>query len=110
MFRRGASGGDGMEEQIETGEAFDLVGERKRTDFKADTANHWLEETFEITLHNHKKEPVVVRVVEHLLRWVNWQITQNSDPFGKKHAQTVEFRLPLKPDEEKKLTYKIRYT
>ena len=53
---------------------------------------------------------MVVRVVEHLFRWVNWQITQNSDPFGKKDAQTVEFRLPLKPDEEKKLTYKVRYT
>jgi hypothetical protein len=96
--------------RIETGEAFDLVGERKRTDFKADMANHWLEETFEITLRNHKKESVTVRVVEHLFRWVNWQITQNSDPFVKKDAQTIEFRVPLKPNEEKKLTYKVRYT
>jgi hypothetical protein len=96
--------------RIETGEAFDLVGERKRTDFKVDMANHWLEETFEITLRNHKKDSVSVRVVEHLFRWVNWQITQNSDPFVKKDAQTIEFRVPLKPDEEKKLTYKVRYT
>jgi hypothetical protein len=96
--------------RIETGEAFDLVGERKRTDFKADMANHWLEETFEITLRNHKKDSVSVRMVEHLFRWVNWQITQNSDPFVKKDAQTIEFRVPLKPDEEKKLTYKVRYT
>jgi hypothetical protein len=96
--------------RIETGEAFDLVGERKRTGFKADLANHWLEETFEITLRNHKKESVSVRVIEHLFRWTNWQITQNSDPFGKKDAQTVEFHLPLKPDQEKKLLYKVRYS
>ena len=96
--------------RIETGEAFDLVGERKRADFKADMANHRLEETFEITLRNHKKDPVTVRVVEHLFRWVNWHVPHPSDPFVKKDAQTIEFRIQLKPDEERKLLYKVVYT
>ena len=28
-----------------------------------------LDESFEIKLRNHKKEPVEIRVVEHLYRW-----------------------------------------
>ena len=30
--------------------------------------------------------------------------------FEKKDAQTIEFRVPLKPDEEKTITYKVKYT
>ena len=96
--------------RIITGNAFDLVGERKRTSFSVDNSNHWAAETFEITLRNHKKEPVVIRIVEHLYRWVNWTISANSDPFVMKNSQQVEFRLQLKPDEEKKLNYKVVYT
>ena len=42
--------------KIYTGDAFDLVGERKRTNFKVDNSNHWADESFEITLRNRKKE------------------------------------------------------
>ena len=96
--------------RIITGNAFDLVGERKRTSFKVDIPDNWATESFEITLRNHKKEPVVIRVVEHLYRWTNWQISENSDPFVKTNAQEVEFRIQLKPDEEKKLSYKVTYS
>ena len=96
--------------RIYTGNAFDLVGERIRTSFKADSSNHWFDESFEIKLRNHKKEPVEIRVVEHLFRWTNWEIKQKSDDFEKKNAQTIEFRIPLKPDEERKLTYTVHYS
>lgn len=96
--------------RITTGKAFDLVGERKRTGFQVNNAENRAEESFEITLRNRKKESVEIRVVEHLLRWVNWQIPECSEPFQKTNAQTVEFRMKLKPGEEKKLTYKVRYS
>jgi hypothetical protein len=96
--------------RVYTGNAFDLVGERQRTYVKADSANHWLDEGFEITVRNHKKEPVEIRVVEHLFRWTNWEITAHSDPFTKTNAQIIEFRIPLKPDEEKKLSYTVHYS
>ena len=48
-------------------------------------------------------------MVEHLYRWTNWTITQKSDEFTKKDAQTIEFRVPLKPNEERSLTYRVRY-
>ena len=96
--------------KIYTGNAFDLVGGRTRTNFKVDSSNRWAEESFEIKLRNHKKEPVEIRVVEHLYRWTNWDITEKSDPFVKTDAQEIEFRIPLKPDEEKTVTYKVHYS
>jgi hypothetical protein len=96
--------------RIYVGNAFDIVGERKRTAFKVDNANSWADESFEIILRNRKKEAVEVRVVEHLFRWVNWEIREHSDPFTKLDAQKVEFRVKLEPDEEKKLSYLVHYS
>jgi hypothetical protein len=97
--------------RVTTGNAFDLVGERKQTDFKVDRAEKWIDETFEIKLRNRKKDqPVEIRVVEHLYRWSNWNITAKSDDFVKKDSQTIEFRVPVKPDEEKTVTYTVHYS
>ena len=96
--------------RVTTGNAFDLVGERKQTSFKVDTSEKWMDESFEITLRNRKKEPVEIKVVEHLYRWNNWDITAKSDEFTKKDAQTIEFRIPVKPDEERKVTYSVHYS
>ena len=97
--------------RVTTGNAFDLVGERKQTDFHVDTGDKWMDETIEIKLRNRKKDaPVAIRVVEHLYRWNNWSITAKSDDFTKKDAQTIEFRVPVKPDEEKTVTYTVHYS
>jgi hypothetical protein len=97
--------------RVTTGNAFDLVGERKQTDFKVDTGDKWMNETFEIKLRNRKKtDAVEIRVVEHLYRWSNWTVTAKSDEFTKKDAQTIEFRIPVKPDEEKIVTYTVHYS
>ena len=96
--------------RIYTGNAFDLVGERRRTNYKIDTSKNWLDESFEIKLRNHKKEAVEIRVVEHLFRWFTWEITEKSDPFLKTNAQMMEFRIQLKPDEEKTLHYTVHYS
>ena len=34
-------------------------------------------ESFEIKLRNHKKEAVEIRVVEHLFRWLTWDVSTN---------------------------------
>ena len=97
--------------RVTTGNAFDLVGERKQTDFKVDRADKWMDETFEIKLRNRKKtDAVEIRVLEHLYRGNNWNLTAQSADFVKKDAQTIEFRIPVKPDEEKVLTYTVHYT
>ena len=97
--------------RVTTGSAFDLVGERKQTNFRVDTSDKWMDESFEIKLRNRKKDhPVEIRVVERLYRWSNWEITQKSDEFTKKDSQTIEFRVPVKPDEERKITYTVHYS
>jgi hypothetical protein len=96
--------------KIYTGNAFDLVGERTRTSFKVDNSDHWIDESFAIKLRNHKPEQVEIRVIEHLYRWTNWEISANTDPFVKTNAQEIEFRVQLKPDEEKTVSYKVHYS
>jgi hypothetical protein len=96
--------------RVTTGNAFDLVGERKQTNFRVDTGDKWLDESFEIKLRNRKPELVEFRVVEHLYRWSSWDITQKSDDFKKTDAQTIEFRVPVKPDEERTVTYTVHYS
>jgi hypothetical protein len=97
--------------RVTTGNAFDLVGERKQTDFKVDTGDKWMDETFEIKLRNRKKtDSVNIRVVEHLYRWSNWKLTASSEKYEKKDAQTIEFNVPVKPDEEKTITYTVHYS
>ena len=97
--------------RVTTGNSFDLVGERKQTNFRVDTSEKWIDETFEIKLRNRKKtDAVEIRVVEHLYRWSNWSITAKSDDFVKKDSQTIEFRVPVKPDEEKTVTYTVHYS
>ena len=95
--------------RLQTGYSFDLVGERKRMNFTRKPGRDEATETFEIKVRNRKSEPVEIRVIEHLLRYVNWEISGNAIPFNKLNAQTAEFRVPLQPDEEKVLTYTVRY-
>ena len=93
-----------------TGNAFDVVGERKRTSFHVDSSHNWMEETFEIRVRNHKKEPANVRVVEHLYRWTNWTLTEQSQPSRKMDAQTAEFPVTIEPDGQQVVTYTVHYS
>jgi len=97
--------------RIQTGSAFDLVGERKRTNYQIDTSRNWLDESFEIKLRNRKEnQPVEIRVVEHLYRSATWEISESSHMHLKTAANTLEFRIKVNPGEEKILTYKAHYT
>jgi hypothetical protein len=90
------------------GNAFDIVGERKRTDFKQ-ISQDVSEESYEIKLRNHKEEAVEVVVVEHLYYYANWEITESNFTYQKKDANTIEFKIPLAKDEEKIINYTVRY-
>ena len=96
--------------RVKMGEAFDLVGERKRTDYSSDEKKHRFEETFEIKLRNHKDSAATVTVVEHLYRWNNWKISDASAKYEKKDAQTIEFAVPVPKDGEAIVTYTVKYS
>ena len=96
--------------RIYTGNSFDLTGERRRTNYTVDNKQDAATETFEIKVRNHKKEPVEIRVVEHLYRGKSWSVAANSDKYMKKDSQTIEFAVTVQPDGEKVITYTARYT
>ena len=96
--------------RVYTGNAFDLTGDRTQTNYKLDLQSPFADESFAITLHNHKTTPVEVRVVEHLYRGPNWTITAKTNIFLKTDASTLEFRVSLAPNEEKTINYTVHYT
>ncbi len=95
--------------QLSLGNAFDIVGERVQDDFER-LGRDTVEETFTITLRNHKEEDVEVRVVERLYRWSEWDIVEETAEHAKIDAQTVEWRLEVPADDEVSVTYTVRYS
>jgi len=96
--------------RIKLGNAFDIVGERKQTSFHIDVGAKTIDESFEISVRNRKKEAATVVVREYLYRWSNWEISAKNHAFTKRDAQTVDFPLDLAADSEGKLTYTVHYS
>ena len=90
---------------LKIGEAFDVVAERLQTDYKQITTRLH-ESEWEITLKNHKKEDIVVSIIEPLHG--NWSVVSNSHPFTKKNAFTIKFDVNVPKDNEVKVKYRLR--
>ncbi|MEW6348283.1 MAG: DUF4139 domain-containing protein [Thermodesulfobacteriota bacterium] len=93
------------EVKLKIGEAFDVVAERRQTDFKQITTRLW-ESEWEITLRNRKDADVTVGIVEPLIG--NWEVISKSHPFEKKDAFTIRFDVKVPKDKELKVKYRIR--
>ncbi len=96
--------------RVKLGTAFDVVGERRQTDFTVNTKGRVMEEAFEIKVRNHKDQAVDVVVRENLYRWSEWSVIEKSEAFEKKDAQTIEFPVRIAADGEAVVTYRVRYT
>lgn len=86
------------------GDAFDIVGQRKRLSYTA-VASNIVRETFEIKLRNRKKVAETVRVVEHA--WSDWKILNETEKSTKIDSNTFEYSVTLQPDVEKTIRYTI---
>lgn len=95
---------------IKLGSAFDVVGERRQTNFSVNSDEHWITESFEIKLRNHKAEPINVIVKENLFRWANWEITAHTNDFSKEDSRTIHIPIDVAANGEKTMTYTVRYT
>lgn len=93
---------------IRLGSAFDITGEHKQTDFARDDKS--ITESFEIKLHNHKKQAVKVIVKEPMFRWSQWQITAASEKFERKDSRTIEIPVEVAAGAEKTIAYTVKYT
>ncbi len=91
--------------RLKLGDAFDLAVERRQMAWEK-IAKDTTETAFDIILRNHKKEDVVVDVLEPF--YGDWKILESSHQYKKIDAATVSFPVSVRKDGETKLTYRVR--
>ena len=77
---------------IHIGNAFDVVSERKQTDYKRIDTHTW-EMEFEITLRNHKDTPVTIEVNEPI--GGDWEMLSSTYKYTKTAAWAAQFQVPV---------------
>jgi hypothetical protein len=87
------------------GDAFDVVGDRKQTSWAVVSGNTY-EAAYEISLRNHKKEGITVRIVEPIPG--DWKILDATHAFEKEDSGTAVFPVKAGPGEEVKVRYRVR--
>src|ERR1700719_1006879 len=90
---------------VKIGNAFDVVSERKQTDYKSLGSRMW-EMEFEITLRNHKDTPVTVQVNEPI--GGDWEMLSSSYKFTKSAAFAAQVDVPVKANGTSVLKYRVR--
>lgn len=91
--------------RVGVGGVFDVAVERKQTDYRQ-ISNRENEYTVEITLRNHRAQPIDVTVVEHA--WGDWEIVKSTHPAVHKDATTFEFQVRCAPERPTTVTYTLR--
>ena len=91
--------------RIKMGEAFDVVGERTQRDWKKIGGSTY-EVEWEISLRNHKKEDVVVSVIEPIPG--DWEVLRETQSHEKLEAHTLRYRVPVPAEGAAKVTYRVR--
>ncbi|MGH9572266.1 MAG: DUF4139 domain-containing protein [Candidatus Acidiferrales bacterium] len=91
--------------RIHVGNAFDVVCERKETDYKKIAGNVY-EMEYQITLRNHKDGPVTVDVREPI--GGDWEVENSNFPSAKLDSTTIGFQVPVAKDGTATLDYRVR--
>ena len=91
--------------RVKLGDAFDIVAERKQTDYRA-LSRRSSEYAYEIRLRNRKKEPVTIIVNEPI--GGEWEILSSTFPAQKTAAFAARFDVPVPAEGESVLTYRVR--
>src|SRR4029079_1363650 len=90
---------------IKIGTAFDVICERKQTDFER-IADNVYEMAFEIRLRNHKATPIAVQVNEPIAG--DWRMLSSTYPAKKTEAFAAQFDVPVAAGAESVLQYRVR--
>jgi hypothetical protein len=91
--------------KLKIGTAFDVVCERKQTDFRKIGVSTY-ESEYEITLRNHKTTPVSVEVNEPIAS--DWTMVRSSHAYEKTAAWAAQFKVPVEADGTAILKYRVR--
>jgi hypothetical protein len=90
---------------LHIGDAFDIVAERKQTDYRR-LSDRLYEFEYEITLRNHKAGPVTVEVNEPI--GGDWEMVNSTYKFTKTTAFAAQFDVPVDKDGTSVLKYRVR--
>src|SRR6266576_3656542 len=90
---------------LHIGNAFDIVAERKQTDYKR-LSDRLYEFEYEITLRNHKDAPITVEVNEPI--GGDWEMVSSTYKFTKTAAFAAQFQVPVDKDGKSVLKYRVR--
>ena len=91
---------------IKTGEAFDVVGERRQTSFTR-LSRRSSEVSWQIVVRNHKDEDVRVRVEEPM--YGDWEVVASTpEQYEKPDAHTLRFEVTVPKNGEVKIGYRVR--
>jgi len=90
---------------LHIGNAFDVVAERKQTDFQR-LGPHIVEVEYELSLRNHKPEPITVFVNEPI--GGDWTILNSNFKYEKTAAFAARFTVPVDANGEAQLKYRVR--
>ena len=90
---------------LHIGNAFDIVAERKQTDFKV-LGSRVFEFEYEITLRNHKDTPITVEVNEPI--GGDWEMVNSTYKFTKTAAFAAQFQVPVDKNGTAALKYRVR--
>jgi hypothetical protein len=92
---------------LKIGNAFDVVCERKQTDFQQISTNVY-EFEYEITLRNHKATAITVEVNEPI--GGTWRMLRSSHEWKKTEAWAAQFTVPVAVDGTSVVRYRTRVT
>ena len=91
--------------RVKVGDAFDIVAERKQTDYKVIARNVY-EYAYEIKIRNHKDGPITVVVNEPI--GGDWEMVSSTFEAKKTAAFAAQFNVPVAKDGEATLAYRVR--
>jgi hypothetical protein len=91
--------------RVKVGDAFDIVAERKQTDYKVIAANVY-EYAYQIKIRNHKDGPISVVVNEAI--GGDWEMLSSTFEAKKTAAFAAQFNVPVAKDGEATLSYRVR--
>ncbi len=92
---------------LQIGTAFDVVAERKQTDFQRIATNVYDVE-YQVVLRNHKSTAITVEVNEPI--GGTWRISRSSHEWTKSDAWAAQFNIPVAADGTATLSYRVRVT
>jgi hypothetical protein len=90
---------------LHVGNAFDIVCERKQTDFRRLASDLW-EVAFEIRIRNHKGSDVRVELNEPI--GGDWEMIRASHQWTKTAAFAARFEVPVPAGGEAVVSYRVR--